>query len=229
MTVIKHPSAASGVSGVALVCLPVLLPLVLAGCGRSGTGPDGAGPGDAGSGGGVTLAARASDPAVFGTVGEWSLVDQTGATFTQADLAGKVWVLSNIYTTCTGPCPAVTRTMSVLQGRLADTDVHLVSLSVDPGLDTPEVLARYAERYGADSERWTFLTGAGEDVRELLIKRFFLPVVRDEEAPFGTQVSHRTSLVVVDGEGQLRGYYDSGDAEQVDLLEARVRALSKAR
>lgn len=86
-------------------------------------------------------------------VGDFTLTDQDGRTVRPSDpaLAGKVWIASFIFTHCTGPCPQVTATMARLQGEFADRpDVRLLTFTVDPENDTPEVLKKYAARFGAD-------------------------------------------------------------------------------
>ena len=96
------------------------------------------------------------------------------ACVTDADLADRVWVAAFIFTRCPMSCPRITSVMKGLQGKLAGTGVQLVSLSVDPEYDTPEVLADFARRYGADPDRWWFLTGPKADVERLIVERFKL-------------------------------------------------------
>src|SRR5213594_5132066 len=95
----------------------------------------------------------------YGTVSSFQLTNQNGQPFGSPQLAGKIWVADFVYTTCPGPCPLISSRMSELQKPLEKTDVHLVSFSVDPEKDTPEVLDGYAGKLGADPERWDFLTG----------------------------------------------------------------------
>ena len=84
-------------------------------------------------------------------LGPFRLVERSGRVVTEADLAERVWIASFIFTHCPLSCPRITTVMKGLQGRLAGTDVQLVSLSVDPERDTPEVLAKYARTFGADA------------------------------------------------------------------------------
>src|SRR6266516_4919599 len=82
----------------------------------------------------------------YGTVPSFQFVNQNGQPFGSAQLAGKIWIADFIYTTCPGPCPMISSRMNELQKPLEKTDVHLVSFSVDPEKDTPDVLHRYAEK-----------------------------------------------------------------------------------
>jgi protein SCO1/2 len=74
----------------------------------------------------------------FRTLPDFQLTDQDGHPFGLADLKGKVWLADFVYTTCPGPCPAVTRGMSQLQGEaLKNADVRLVTFTMDPKDETP--------------------------------------------------------------------------------------------
>src|SRR5262245_7947558 len=102
-------------------------------------------------------------PDDFGPVDDFSLTERGGRTVTNADLAGKVWVASFVFTRCTGGCPQVTGTVARLQDAFRDEPgVRLVTFTVDPERDDPDELKKYADLYGADPERWLFLTGQEE-------------------------------------------------------------------
>ncbi|MCZ6596997.1 MAG: SCO family protein, partial [Planctomycetota bacterium] len=187
------------------------------------------GEGRAGYGGsaGPRAAAEPEDPVVFNQLADFELTAHTGRSITRADLAGRPWVVSCIFTTCTGPCPSITRTMQALTGRLEETDAGFLSITVDPERDTPEVLARYAEAFGAKGD-WLFLTGAGEaEVHELLRSSFAMTVARgDGTGPEGITLTHSSHLAVIDGQGRVRGWYDSQDPAEVRRLVERVRFLA---
>ncbi|MCZ7587017.1 MAG: SCO family protein [Deltaproteobacteria bacterium] len=113
-------------------------------------------------------------PPVIAQLPAFTLTDQNGRDFGSADLAGHVYVANFIFTSCPSYCPKLTKAMKFLQDRYADAghDVRLVSFSVDPKRDTPEVLKRYGEKYGADFSRWTFLTGTEENLRAIIVDGF---------------------------------------------------------
>lgn len=114
---------------------------------------------------------------IFGTLPEFSLIERSGRRVTLADLRSKVWIADFIYTHCTDTCPLQTAELARLQSDLAtETDVRLVSITVDPAQDTPEVLAEYAARFGANRERWLFLTGQKRSIYTLAQKGFLLSV-----------------------------------------------------
>jgi cytochrome oxidase Cu insertion factor (SCO1/SenC/PrrC family) len=163
----------------------------------------------------------------FGAVKPFQLVERSGRAIAREDLLGKPWVVGFIFTRCTGPCPKISGNMRALSEKLAGVDARLVTISVDPEHDTPEVLAEYARQLGADESRWLFLTGTPEAVRSVSVDSFMLPVERDPAAPVGQLVTHRTVLAVVDAQGQVRGYYDGEGEDGVALAAARAAWLAK--
>lgn len=163
------------------------------------------------------------DPADFGPLPDFQLVDERGARVTLADLAGHPLVLGALFSTCAGPCPSIARSLARLQDELAGTDVRLVVVSVDPEVDTPEVLAHYARRVGADPTRWTFLTGTEAEVRAFVQQGLFLALERGSEG-----LTHDTRLLAVDRRGHRRGWYTGTDEHQVERLRRRMLALAQA-
>ena len=167
-------------------------------------------------------------PKAFGELGEFELTDQDGRTVTREDLKGAPFALAFIFTTCTGPCPIISGKMVQLQDELEGTEIQLVSLSVDPEYDTPEVLKAYAENVGADTSRWRFLTGDEEVIDTLIVKSMYLSVGRQvpsEDFPIGIHVSHSSKLVVFDRDTKLRGYYSGVTDEGIQAALARLKFL----
>jgi protein SCO1 len=138
-------------------------------------------------------------------------------------LAGKIWIADFIYTTCPGPCPMISTRMSELQKPLEKTDVHLVSFSVDPEKDAPQVLRGYAEKLHAEPKRWDFLTGPKSAIYDLSHNGFKL-AISDGTAEAGIPV-HSTRLVLVDRHGEIRGYYEATEADAVTKLLADTSHL----
>jgi len=106
---------------------------------------------------------------------------------------------------------AMSRLQTELRGRGWD-DVMLVSISVDPATDTPEVLAEYAAVHGAKQDGWQFLTGTRESIWSLSVDSFKLAVMEIEDTGDGPIV-HSNRFVLSDGQRQIRGYYDAFDAD----------------
>jgi protein SCO1 len=158
-------------------------------------------------------------------LGPFRLVERSGRVVTESDLAGRVWIASFIYTRCPLTCPRMTSVVRGLQDRLAKTDIQLVSLSVDPERDTPDVLANYAQTFGADADRWWFLTGPKAEVHALINDRFKLGVVEtgaaDRQAG-AEEFSHSARLALVD-RGKVVGYFDSSDPADIHKLVTEAR------
>jgi protein SCO1/2 len=114
----------------------------------------------------------------------------------------------------------LTREMSRLQTELHGRgwdDVMLVSISVDPANDTPEVLADYAVRHGAKPAGWQFLTGTREAIWSLSVDGFKLPIERVDGNDAGP-ILHSNRFVLADGRRQIRGYYDAFEADDIAKL-----------
>ena len=143
----------------------------------------------------------------YGTVAQFTLTNQLNQSFGSKDLAGKIWIADFVFTSCRGPCPIISTRMSELQQPLEKTDVRLVSFTIDPETDTPDVLRGYADKLKADPARWDFLTGPKPQIYDLSVKSFKLGV-SDGGGDDGQPV-HSTRFVLVDRRGQIRGYYDA--------------------
>jgi len=159
----------------------------------------------------------------YGTVPSFQFINQNGQPFGSAQLTGKIWIGDFVYTTCPGPCPMISSRMSELQKPLEKTDVHLISFSVDPEKDTPDVLRSYAERLQAELGRWDFLTGPKSAIYRLSHDGFKLPISDGSDAE-GIPV-HSTRIVLVDRHGAIRGYYDATEPDAITKLLADTNHL----
>jgi protein SCO1/2 len=123
--------------------------------------------------------------------------------------------------------------MSELQTSLGGMPgVRLVTFTVDPDYDTPQVLAAYATRYNADAQRWLFLTGDQSRIRDLSIHGFKLGVAdnpSETREPGQDAILHSTSFVLVDAAGRIRGYYNGDDAAARHKLRVDIHRLLRER
>lgn len=156
---------------------------------------------------------------------EFKLTDQYGKTVTNADLKGKVWVADFIFTRCPGPCPVMTSNLASLNKALGNRkDVELVTITVDPEFDTPEVLKKYGERAGATPERWKFLTGPKEQLDTVITKGFLQALGKDADG----MPMHSTRFVLVDRNGWIRGFPEStGNPNLIPKLLTDIDELSR--
>jgi len=165
----------------------------------------------------------------FGAAPPFTLTTQDGTSLSGTELLGKVWMADFMFTRCQTLCPVLSMRMKALQTGLRDrTEWSLVSFTVDPEHDTPEILNAYAQAQGANTELWTFLTGDKEAIYDLSISGFHLGV--DDEG--GTEVEpilHSQRIILIDGENEIRGYYDAqDDADMRQLLSDAKRVLDEA-
>lgn len=152
-------------------------------------------------------------------VAEFDFTTQDKGTLSLDDLEGEWWVADFIFTNCTTVCLPMTSNMSVLQDKMKEEelDAQLVSFSVDPDYDTPEVLQEYADEYDADLDNWTFLTGYDfQTIKELSIKSFRSMLA--EAQPGDDQVTHGVSFFLVNPEGKVIKKYDGRDQKEMDNI-----------
>lgn len=159
----------------------------------------------------------------YATLSDFSLVDQNNDPISLKTFNGKIWIADFIFTRCAGPCPILSSHMQRMQGMLSHSpEVVLVSFSVDPEYDTPEVLAKYASTFGAEKDKWFFLTGDREVIFDIARSSLKLSVESETEiAP----IIHSTRFVLIDETGGLRGYYDSNEDGFINELISDVRIL----
>ena len=154
----------------------------------------------------------------------FTLVDHRGEQITLSDLLGKVWVADFVFTRCSGPCPTLSHHLASLQYEFADQpDLKLVTFTLDPVNDTPQVMAEYARRFHADPSRWLFLTGHDEKAMHELVEKGFLQSV--QAATDNAPIIHSTYFVVVDRAGRMRSFHDGLDRNSRAALIAAVKAL----
>lgn len=158
-------------------------------------------------------------------VADFDFINQDHESVSLEDLNGEWWIADFIFTNCVTVCLPMTTNMTKLQEKLAenDLDVQLVSFSVDPEVDTPEVLKEYAESYEADLSNWSFLTGYDFDtIKDLSVNSFAAGLQRE---PDSDQVQHVTRFYLVNPEGEIIKFYRGEDADEMDLIIKDLKNL----
>ena len=163
----------------------------------------------------------------YGSLPEFSLIDDTAQPFGREQLLGQTWVVDFIFTNCAGPCPKMSQTYRQLQNE--DLPARFLSVTVDPVRDDPQTLARYRDNMGGTKEDWRLLTGSHEALQGLADNGFKLPVnaTPDEYLGMGPMF-HSGKFALVDSAGRVRGYYNYNDALALDQLRADIRKLADA-
>jgi protein SCO1 len=167
---------------------------------------------------------RRSGLPIYDTVPNFTLTERSGKNISLDDLKGQVWVADFIFTNCADICPMMSTRMKDLQGTAAEHGIRLVSFTVDPNRDTAEVLKSYADQYGAQGDRWLFLTGKEQYIHQLAIKGFHLGVQREQQ---DNPILHSNKFVLVDRRGRIRGYFESETPEDKHRLIRAIEALQK--
>ncbi|MBD3166214.1 hypothetical protein GF324_06430 [bacterium] len=155
----------------------------------------------------------------MGEVPAYKFTDQFGESFGTADYKGRVSIHSFQFSHCEGVCPVMSgHLVNVWQQYRDDDGWQIVTVSVDPKRDTPDVLRDYIDQFPIPQERWHYLRGPINEVVELSEKGFYLPA---ENLPMG----HSAKFVLVDRTGKIRGYFNSQDLEGPQLLKEALGVL----
>ncbi len=173
-------------------------------------------------------------PPVLSDVGEFQLTDQAGKAYGSEQLKDRVWVANFIFSRCPSLCPRVTQRMVEFEDATADlAESRIVTFSIDPDFDTPEVLAKYAVKYNANEARWHFLTGPFEKIKAA-VEKGLNETITDTRHTLDVEkyqnietVLHGTRFVLIDAKGQIRGYYDVKFQAAFDQLVHDYTALVK--
>ena len=177
----------------------------------------------------ATAKAMAESPWDKEGIADFEFIDTNGKTVTKADLLGKPWIVCFVFTHCAATCPMVTGSMRELQDRLKDCDFRLVTLTVDPERDTPEVLKGYGESRGADFSKWMFLGGDKIATYKLIHGSFKMPVqetIGKDRQP-GYEFIHSNNIMLVDATGVVRGKFDATKGEAMSNLRREIQKLTK--
>ena len=150
----------------------------------------------------------------------FSFAEAHGGQVTDKTLHGKVWLATFIFTRCQTSCLTICSELAELQDEFAaQPDFRMVSTTVDPDFDSPEVLRRFAKKYGAREKRWLFLTGKKEAIRAFAYDG--LHVSWDPAAP----LLHSTRILLVDRDGWVRGTFAAGDPGRMVRLREVLRSV----
>jgi cytochrome oxidase Cu insertion factor (SCO1/SenC/PrrC family) len=151
---------------------------------------------------------------------DFELTERSGKPFRSADMKGKVWVASFFFATCPGSCTRLNSNIKQLTTLEEISDVTWVSITVDPENDSLNVLREYADRFGADPQRWLFCRGEFGYVKRLA----------DDVLKVGgvTYKGHNDYAVIVDQTGRVAGMFNATSTNESQKgVELMKRLLSK--
>ena len=155
-------------------------------------------------------------------VEDFNLTDQKSRAVSNHALAGKVYVANFFFSTCTNICPTMRTNLTQVQDRFSDNDqVRIISHSIVPAYDDPDVLARYGQINNVDPDFWHLVTGPKEDITELALKSYFVDLSDITAGGY----AHTENLVLIDTNGHVRGVYNGTLAFEVENLIADIAHL----
>ncbi len=165
---------------------------------------------------------------VYYKVPEFSLQNEFNKPFGTKDLMGKFYIANFMFTSCPTTCPALMEKMDVIQNRIRGlgTKAAIVTFTVDPKHDTPEVLFKYARKRNSNPFIWNYLTGKEGDLKKIVIDGFKVPMGNKEAVEKKLEnksitlfdIVHTEKVVLVDNKGQVRGYYGTNKIEMDRLM-----------
>jgi protein SCO1 len=168
---------------------------------------------------------------VISEISEFNLTNQFGLRVGKDDVSGYVLVVNVIFTRCPGQCHRLSQQMVELQRRIPPgSPVRLVSLTADPAYDSPEVLKKYGDRYGADGARWLLLTGDKADLYRLAMDGMKFSVVENDPKRVTTLEDlfiHSASFALVDRSGRLRAMVQAEESNAIEEVIRLSRLLSE--
>ncbi len=159
-------------------------------------------------------------------VPEFEFTNQYGRKVTEADMAGKVAVVNFFFTSCPTICPKMMRNMQTVQELyLNDENVILLSHTVDPKRDNPARLAKYADAYHIDADRWNLLTGDKKELYRQARNGYYMAASQGDGGDH--DFIHSENLVLIDRQRRIRGYYDGTKEEHVEQLINDIAKLKR--
>jgi protein SCO1 len=168
---------------------------------------------------------------VYATLPGFTLTNQNGQTVTPADFRGQIWIADAIFTRCPGQCLQMSGHMKEIQDALSSGQpIRLVSFTTDPAFDQPPVLKKYAERFGARDDRWSFLTGDKSALHRVEVDGLKLSVLDKpaaEQDGANDLFIHSEKFVLLDKLGRIRGYYDGQTGSAVAEVTAAAQILAR--
>ena len=165
------------------------------------------------------------------TLSQFELINQNEEKITEKIIANKIHIAEFFFATCEDICPLMNAQMQIVFEHFKDRDnFQILSFTVMPEKDTPSQLLLYAEKYGASTPIWHFLTGDKKTIYQLARGFYFL--VKKSKVGEGdgskTDFIHTNNFVLIDEKGQIRGYYDGTDPQEVATLIADTDFLLKS-
>ncbi len=157
-------------------------------------------------------------------IADFLFINQDGQAVSAEKWNNKIVVADFFFTHCPVICPKMTKNLERVSESFADDPMlHFASFSVDPERDTPEVLKKFAARFGIDTKKWDLLTGDKKELYKMARNSFMLVATDGDGGP--DDFIHSEKLVLIDKQKRIRGYYDGTSKKEVDQLITDIKKL----
>lgn len=158
---------------------------------------------------------------IYHRINDFQFVNQFNNTITKEDYADKIFVTHFFYTGCLTTCPVVANNILYLQNSFRNyDDVMFLSLSLDVS-DSIEKLQKYANTYKATQNKWNLVKINNiDDVKSQMVNNFKIDLENNSKS-----VMHSNTLVLVDKNFVVRGYFNGTKEKEVEDLLSKIRIL----
>ena len=161
---------------------------------------------------------------IYQTVPDFSLTNQDGKIIDQNTINGKIYVADFFFVTCPTICPRMKKNLlTVYEAYKGNPNILFLSHTIDPEHDSVAVLKNFAERLGADSKQWHFLTGNRDSIYELATHGYYATALPDSTEPGG--YVHSCGLILIDKNRRVRGIYDGTSEKDTKTLMEDMELL----
>lgn len=161
---------------------------------------------------------------IYQTVPNFSFINQDSAIITQELIKNKIYVADFFFVTCPTICPRMKKNMLTIYNNFkGNQNIIFLSHTIDPDHDSVSVLRDFANRLGADSKQWHFLTGNRDTIYELAAKGYYATALPDSTEPGG--YVHSGGLILIDKHRRVRGIYDGTSAKDAEVLSKDIEIL----
>src|SRR5690606_1179877 len=160
---------------------------------------------------------------IYHTIPNFSFTNQNGEMVDNNTVEGKIYLVDFFFTSCPTICPIMTANLLKISKKFENqTNFSILSHSIDTRHDSVPVLKKYAEKIGAKTPLWHFLTGSKEDIYEIA-SAYLVSAEEDSGAPGG--YIHSGAFILIDAKGRIRGYYDGTLERDVDYVVRDINTL----
>lgn len=160
---------------------------------------------------------------IYHTVPDFAFINQNGDTITNADFAGKAYVVDFFFIHCPTICPKVTQQMLRVYDNFADNDnLMLMAHTIDPKRDDVAAMKSYADKLDAKAPKWHFVTGDKDELYEIA-DDYFSVAVENPDAPGG--FDHSGRLILVDKNRQVRAFANGTQPDEVTQFIEDIKVL----